>query len=171
MNIFWFIFVYRYLMNSIYDYDILSYAKMIVMATLVVRDMDAARFYRNGGKFTMSDRIDVARIFLKGSGTFRRKCTGSERNVYDGRNCESGCTLQTDLNVYNRDKTGIWRTPDACFVLCFICLTDRYRNLRNPCGCPCKNQWQQMDAGSDVRSADTEYHIPHTAPVSLSGSI
>ena len=59
--------------------------------------------------------------------------------MYDGRNCESGCTLQTDLNVYNRDKTGIWRTPDACFVLCFICLTDRYRNLRNPCGCPCKN--------------------------------
>ena len=35
------------------------------MATLVVRDMDAARFYRNGGKFTMSDRIDVARIFSK----------------------------------------------------------------------------------------------------------
>ena len=58
-------FVYRYLMNAIYDYDILSYAKMIVMATLVVRDMDAARFYRNGGKFTMSDRIDVARIFSK----------------------------------------------------------------------------------------------------------
>ena len=58
-------FVYRYLMNSIYDYDILSYAKMIVMATLVVSDMDVARFYRNGGKFTMSDRIDVARIFSK----------------------------------------------------------------------------------------------------------
>ena len=58
-------FVYRYLMNAIYDYDILSYAKMIVMATLVVRDMDAARFHRNGGKFTMSDRIDVARIFSK----------------------------------------------------------------------------------------------------------
>ena len=51
--------------DNIYDYDILSYAKMIVMATLVVRDMDAARFYRNGGKFTMSDRIDVARIFSK----------------------------------------------------------------------------------------------------------
>ena len=50
---------------GINDYDILSYAKMIVMATLVVRDMDAARFYRNGGKFTMSDRIDVARIFSK----------------------------------------------------------------------------------------------------------
>ena len=34
-------FVYRYLMNAVYDFDILSYAKMIVVATLVVRDMDA----------------------------------------------------------------------------------------------------------------------------------
>ena len=58
-------FVYRYLMNAVYDYDILSYAKMIVVATLVVRDMDAARYQRNGGSFTMSDRIDVARIFSK----------------------------------------------------------------------------------------------------------
>ena len=58
-------FVYRYLMNAVYDYDILSYAKMIVVATLVVRDMDAARFQRNGGAFTMFDRIDVARIFSK----------------------------------------------------------------------------------------------------------
>ena len=58
-------FVYRYLMNAVYDYDILSYAKMIVVATLVVRDMDEARFQRNGGSFTMFDRIDVARIFSK----------------------------------------------------------------------------------------------------------
>ena len=58
-------FVYRYLMNAVYDYDILSYAKMIVVATLVVRDMDAPRFQRNGGSFTMFDRIDVARIFSK----------------------------------------------------------------------------------------------------------
>lgn len=58
-------FVYRYLMNAVYDYDILSYAKMIVVATLVVRDMDAARFQRNGGSFAMFDRIDVARIFSK----------------------------------------------------------------------------------------------------------
>ncbi len=58
-------FVYRYLMNAVYDYDILSYAKMIVVATLVVRDMDAARYQRNGGAFTMFDRIDIARIFSK----------------------------------------------------------------------------------------------------------
>ena len=58
-------FVYRYLMNAVYDFDILSYAKMIVVAALVVRDMDVARFVRNDGHFDMSDRIDVARIFSK----------------------------------------------------------------------------------------------------------
>lgn len=58
-------FVYRYLMNAVYDFDILSYAKLVVVATLVVRDMDVARFVRNGGHFSMSDRIDVARIFSK----------------------------------------------------------------------------------------------------------
>lgn len=58
-------FVFRYFMNAAYDYDILSYAKMVVVATLVIRDMDAARYQRNGGHFTQFDRIDVARIFSK----------------------------------------------------------------------------------------------------------
>lgn len=58
-------FVYRYLMNAVYDYDILSYAKMAIVSTLVIRDMDAARFKKNGGKFTLADRIDTARIFSK----------------------------------------------------------------------------------------------------------
>lgn len=58
-------FVFRYLMNAAYDYDILSYAKLVVVATLVIRDMDAARYQRNGGCFTRFDRIDVARIFSK----------------------------------------------------------------------------------------------------------
>ena len=58
-------FVYRYLMNAVYDYDILSYAKMGVVSTLVIRDMDAVRFKRNGGNFTLADRIDIARIFSK----------------------------------------------------------------------------------------------------------
>jgi lysine-N-methylase len=58
-------FVFRYLMNAAYDYDILTYAKLVVVATLVVRDMDVVRFQRNGGHFRLFDRIDVARIFSK----------------------------------------------------------------------------------------------------------
>jgi lysine-N-methylase len=58
-------FVFRYLMNAAYDYDIITYGKMVIVSTLVVRDMDAARFHRNKGHFSMFDRIDVARIFSK----------------------------------------------------------------------------------------------------------
>ena len=58
-------FTFRYLMNAVYDFDLISYARMVVVATLVVRDMDAVRFRRNGGHFTTLDRIDTARIFSK----------------------------------------------------------------------------------------------------------
>lgn len=58
-------FTFRYLMNAVYDFDLISYARLVVVATLVVRDMDAVRYQRNGGHFTTLDRIDTARIFSK----------------------------------------------------------------------------------------------------------
>lgn len=58
-------FVSRYFMNAAYDYDAISYAKLVIVATLVIRDMDAARFRRNHGTFALFDRIDIARIFSK----------------------------------------------------------------------------------------------------------
>ncbi len=58
-------FTFRYLMNAVYDFDLISYARLVVVATLVVRDMDAVRYQRNGGHFTTLDRIDIARIFSK----------------------------------------------------------------------------------------------------------
>lgn len=58
-------FTFRYLMNATYDFDLISYARLVVVATLVVRDMDAVRFQQNGGHFTTVDRIDTARIFSK----------------------------------------------------------------------------------------------------------
>lgn len=58
-------FTFRYMMNAVYDYDVASYAKLAIVFTLVIRDMDALRFYLNGGHFDLSDRIDTARIFSK----------------------------------------------------------------------------------------------------------
>jgi lysine-N-methylase len=58
-------FVSRYMMNAAADFDILTYGKLVIVSTLVVRDMDVARFCRNKGSFTMFDRIDVARIYSK----------------------------------------------------------------------------------------------------------
>lgn len=58
-------FFFRYFMNSVYDYEVLSYAKLAVVFTLVIRDMDVVRWKKNQGKYDLADRIDVVRIFSK----------------------------------------------------------------------------------------------------------
>lgn len=58
-------FTFRYFMNCVYDYDMLSYGKLVVGFTLMIRDMDALRFTEKEGRYDSLDRIDVARIFSK----------------------------------------------------------------------------------------------------------
>lgn len=58
-------FTFRYMMNAVYDFNIISYAKLAVVFTLIIRDLDAVRYMTNGNKYTTEDRIDVARIFSK----------------------------------------------------------------------------------------------------------
>ncbi len=57
-------FTFRYLMNAVFDFDVLSYAKLVVTSTLVIRDMDVMRYHEKG-RYTLADRIDIARIFSK----------------------------------------------------------------------------------------------------------
>ena len=58
-------FTFRYFMNAVYDYDLLSYARFALACTLMIQDMDIVRFKKNGGIYTREDRIDVVRIFSK----------------------------------------------------------------------------------------------------------
>ena len=58
-------FTFRYILNSVYDSNIISYARLAVLFTLMIRDMDVVRYHLNGNHYTLSDRIDVARIFSK----------------------------------------------------------------------------------------------------------
>ena len=58
-------FTFRYFMNSYYNMDVLSYGKLAVVFTLMLRDMDMLRFDENGGAFSRADRVDTARIFSK----------------------------------------------------------------------------------------------------------
>lgn len=39
-------FTFRYIMNAIYDSNIMVYAYLSVMFTMIVRDMNATRFYK-----------------------------------------------------------------------------------------------------------------------------
>lgn len=58
-------FTFRYMLNSVYDSNVISYARLAVLFTLMIRDMDVVRYHLNGKNYTLSDRIDVARIFSK----------------------------------------------------------------------------------------------------------
>lgn len=58
-------FTFRYLMNAVFDYDTASYAKLAVIFTLTIRDMDALRYHLQNKKFNRADRLDVVRIFSK----------------------------------------------------------------------------------------------------------
>ena len=58
-------FTFRYFMNSYYNMDVLSYGKLAVVFTLMLRDMDMLRFDENSGAFSRADRVDTARIFSK----------------------------------------------------------------------------------------------------------
>ena len=58
-------FTFRYIMNAIYDSNIIVYAYLCVMFTMIVRDMNAVRYYKNGGRFSIEDQMEVARIFSK----------------------------------------------------------------------------------------------------------
>ena len=58
-------FTFRYFMNSYYNMDVLSYGKLAVVFSMMLRDMDMLRFDENGGAFSRADRVDTARIFSK----------------------------------------------------------------------------------------------------------
>lgn len=58
-------FTFRYMLNSVYDSNVISYARLAVLFTLMIRDMDLVRYHLNGKHYALSDRIDVARIFSK----------------------------------------------------------------------------------------------------------
>ena len=51
-------------MRAFYDENLLAKAQFAVTGFLLVREMDAARFFTNGA-FTEADRVDTARIYAK----------------------------------------------------------------------------------------------------------
>ena len=58
-------FVFRYFPLAAYDGSIIDKAGFAVFGMLVIRDLDAARFMRNGGHFDLNDRIRNAKIYSK----------------------------------------------------------------------------------------------------------
>lgn len=58
-------FLFRYAMQTVYDSNFWGHAAVTAVCFLMIRDMDMARFFCQNGRFSLEDRIDVARIFSK----------------------------------------------------------------------------------------------------------
>ena len=58
-------FVFRYFPLAAYDGSTIDKARFAVFGMLVIRDLDAARFMRNGAHFDLNDRIWNAKIYSK----------------------------------------------------------------------------------------------------------
>lgn len=58
-------FAFRYLMQAVYSYDLLSYGRLAVSFTLMIRDLDICTWSWNRGKLTLNDRIENAHIFSR----------------------------------------------------------------------------------------------------------
>ena len=58
-------FVFRYFPLAAYDGSIIDKARFAVFGMLVIRDLDAARFIRNGAHSNLNDRIWNAKIYSK----------------------------------------------------------------------------------------------------------
>ena len=48
-----------------YDGNLLTKAQFAVACTVMIRDLDVVRYFKNGKHISLADRIDVARIFSK----------------------------------------------------------------------------------------------------------
>ena len=58
-------FLFRFAMQTVYDSNFWGHAAVMAVCFLMIRDMDMARFFCQNGRFSLEDRIDVARIFSK----------------------------------------------------------------------------------------------------------
>lgn len=58
-------FAFRYMMQAVYSWDLLAYAKMIVSFTLMVRDLDLLYWTVHDGSYPLKARIHMAYIFSR----------------------------------------------------------------------------------------------------------
>ncbi|MBR3170168.1 MAG: flagellin lysine-N-methylase, partial [Lachnospiraceae bacterium] len=58
-------YTFRYFPRAAYDFCLLEKAKFAVFCTLVIRDLDAARFARNGNSFSFTDRLQTVAEFSR----------------------------------------------------------------------------------------------------------
>ncbi|AOR22533.1 flagellin lysine-N-methylase [Clostridium taeniosporum] len=58
-------FIFRYLMKSVYDYDVIAKVKLAVFSYLVIKELNVVRWCDNEYKFTKNDQVDIMQMYSK----------------------------------------------------------------------------------------------------------
>lgn len=52
-------FIYRYLLKAVFDCDVLTKVRFAAVSYVLIRQLDIARWLRNGKEFSFKDRIKI----------------------------------------------------------------------------------------------------------------
>lgn len=58
-------FIYRYFLESLYDYDLSPKIKLAVISYIMVRELDIVRYIDNNKSFSFDDQVDIMHIYSK----------------------------------------------------------------------------------------------------------
>lgn len=58
-------FIFTYFCGSVYDYESESKVKFGMVALLLIRELDMAVFYKNGGKLSLKEQIEIVHNYSK----------------------------------------------------------------------------------------------------------
>lgn len=57
-------FIFRYLMKSIFDYDVSAKIKIAIISTIMIKELAVIRWIENG-QFTQEDMVDISHMYSK----------------------------------------------------------------------------------------------------------
>ena len=57
-------FIFRYLMKSIFDYDVSAKIKIAIISTIMIKELAVVRWIENG-QFTEADMVDISHMYSK----------------------------------------------------------------------------------------------------------
>ena len=58
-------FIYRYLMKSLYDYDVIAKVKLAIFSYLIIKELNVVRWCDNEQKFTKEDQVELMHMYSK----------------------------------------------------------------------------------------------------------
>ncbi|MBN1054084.1 flagellar protein FliB [Clostridium botulinum] len=58
-------FIFRYLMKSLYDYDVIAKVKLAILSYLIIKELNVVRWCNNEQRFNKEDQVELMHMYSK----------------------------------------------------------------------------------------------------------